>query len=188
MVGEVSTGGRTGRTGNVWIVVLGCALWASLCGAAAFGSTSGRIPLVAETPTPAPTATASPDIAPPPPPSRSATSGPGSTPPASQASTPAPGRTTATAGKSRPSRSTPMTPKLTNRPPAGPGAEIPYAAGPPRSPGPPTRAASPVTRLVARSANPPQEYLSGLLIYTGAGGLTVALGGLLVLGRQRRRW
>jgi hypothetical protein len=198
MVGEVSAAGRTGRAGRVWLMAAGCALSGSLFGAAAFGSHPARTAAPgkpaalagADRPSATPTAAASPDVAPPPQPSRQPPgSDPAQTPPASRAGTPAPSRPASTR-KSRPSKRS--APRLTKRPQAWHGADVPFVVGPPPSRGtsssPAARQPGTGTPDATRSLEDRRDYLSGFLIYSGVGGLTVALGGLLLLGTRRRRW
>ncbi len=93
-------------------------------------------------------------------------------------------------------RGTSPSPSLRRDKPAWHGAEAPLTAPSP-IPQPqqvPTSTAVPAParatgRLAARwIGNPRYEQVSGMLIYSGAGALALALGGLLLVGVQRRRW
>jgi hypothetical protein len=179
-----------GRSGKIWLIALGCALSGSLFGAAAFGSAPGRTVATPSGSTSSGTISTGPDVAPPPHPSRSpVASAPGNPPPTGQASPPSP--TSPVASPVIPKnhvskRAAPVAPRHSERPQAWQGAEVPFAAP---SPTPaPSWPASALGRLAVRSHQPARGDLPGLLIYSGMGALAIAMGGMLVLGLQRRRW
>jgi hypothetical protein len=206
MVGEVCAAGRTGGTDRaVWFITLCWALLAGLGCAAAFSGATGRsasaaaAPAAPQWPDPPPateesnTATPTPHVTP----SRQSSRPPS---PSGRASARSPSRrrTTSTTPTSRSGKRR-TDPPPTGRPPARHGDDAPLAGQPTPSPTVQTReprehtsgpaGSGPVAQLPAGSVHMgPTGYLSGVLIYTGIGALSVALGGLLLLAVQRRRW